>query len=33
MNNQLVTIAGNHLMKDNFLSALSQMNSFFSQNG
>jgi len=33
MNNQLVAIAGNHLMKENFLNVLSQMKSFFSQNG
>lgn len=32
MNKQLVTIASNHLMHDNFLSSLSQMKSFFSQN-
>lgn len=31
MNNQLVTIASNHLMRDNFLASLSQMKSFFGQ--
>jgi hypothetical protein len=33
MNKQLVTIAGNHLMKENFLSTLAQMESFFIRPG
>lgn len=33
MNQQLVTIAGNHLMKENFLSSLARMKSFFDRPG
>jgi hypothetical protein len=33
MNKQLITIAGNHLMKDNFLSSLAKMESFFDRPG